>query len=58
LLALISLIFLNSTAQDIDLLLKGGQVIDPKNGINTLMDVAIKDGKIHSLASNIPATQS
>ena len=47
-----------STAQDIDLLLKGGQVIDPKNEINATMDVAIKDGKIHSVAANIPESQS
>ena len=47
-----------STAQDIDLLLKGGQVIDPKNEINAALDVAIKDGKIHSVAANIPASQS
>ena len=29
-----------------ELLLKGGRVIDPKNGINETMDVAIADGKI------------
>ncbi len=33
-------------AQEIDLLLKGGHVIDPKNNINTKMDVAIVAGKI------------
>ncbi len=32
--------------QEFDLLLKGGHVIDPKNGVNQKMDVAIKDGKI------------
>ena len=31
-------------AQDYDLLLKGGQVIDGKNKINAVRDVAIKDG--------------
>lgn len=46
------------SAQDIDLLLKGGHVIDPKNGINATMDVAIKDGKIHSVAPNISEEQS
>jgi dihydroorotase len=45
-------------AQDIDLLLKGGHVIDPKNGINAQMDVAIKDGKIYRVAADIPADQS
>ncbi len=40
-------------AQEIDILLKGGHVIDPKNNINTLMDVAITDGKISQVAANI-----
>lgn len=42
--------------QEIDLLLKGGTVIDPKNGINRIMDVAIDDGKIVRVAQNIPET--
>ena len=33
-------------AQEVDLLLKNGQVIDPKNKINARMDVAISEGKI------------
>lgn len=44
---------LSSYAQQIDLLLKGGQVIDPKNKINAKMDVAIADGKIVHVAANI-----
>ena len=39
----------------IDLLLKGGHVIDPKNNIDGVMDVAIAEGKILSVAQNIPA---
>jgi dihydroorotase len=42
-------------AQEIDLLLKGGRVIDPKNNIDSEMDVAIADGKIFRVAANIPA---
>ncbi len=42
-------------AQQIDLLLKGGHVIDPKNKIDGLMDVAITDGKISAVAKDIPA---
>ena len=42
-------------AQEIDMLLKGGHVIDPKNKIDSKMDVAIKDGKIFKVAANIPA---
>ncbi|MEJ7682388.1 MAG: hypothetical protein WKG06_31960 [Segetibacter sp.] len=42
-------------AQQIDILLKGGHVIDPKNKINSQMDVAIVNGKISAVAPNIPA---
>lgn len=48
----------NSHAQDIDLLLKGGHVIDPKNGINGTMDIGISAGKIIKVAPNIPANTS
>lgn len=40
-------------AQQIDILLKGGHVVDPKNNINSPMDVAISDGKILQVARNI-----
>jgi len=41
-------------AQDLDLLMKGGHVIDPKNGLNGVMDVGIADGKIARVAPDIP----
>ncbi|MEZ4774589.1 MAG: amidohydrolase/deacetylase family metallohydrolase [Bacteroidia bacterium] len=41
-------------AQPADILLKGGHVFDPKNGIDAVMDVAISDGKIQRVASDIP----
>jgi len=41
-------------AQNIDMLLKGGHVIDPKNNIDGKMDVAIANGKIAQVAANIP----
>src|SRR5258708_24392073 len=41
-----------------DLLLKGGRVIDPKNRIDGLMDVAIAGGKIAKVAPDIAAAQS
>ncbi len=41
-------------AQTIDILLKGGHVIDPKNNIDSKMDVAIKDNKILRVAPDIP----
>jgi dihydroorotase len=40
-------------ARQIDLLLKGGHVIDPKNKIDAPMDVAITSGKIMQVAANI-----
>jgi dihydroorotase len=45
-------------AQNIDLLLKGGQVIDPKNNINAVMDVAITNNKISQVAENIPVANA
>jgi dihydroorotase len=36
-----------------DLVLKGGHVIDPKNGIDAVRDVAIKDHKIAAVAAHI-----
>lgn len=44
-----------SWAQSYDIVIKGGRVIDPKNNINSVMDVAIKDGKIAEVAKNIAA---
>src|SRR5262245_17450158 len=45
-------------AQQYNLLIKGGHVVDPKNQINAVMDVAIADGKIAQVAANIPASQA
>jgi len=45
-------------AQEIDLLLKGGHVIDPKNQIDSKMDVAITNGKIYQVAANISAQKA
>ncbi|WP_420401739.1 amidohydrolase/deacetylase family metallohydrolase [Flagellimonas sp.] len=45
---------LQTHAQDYDILIKNGHVIDAKNNIDQTMDVAISDGKIAKVASNIP----
>ena len=42
-----------SAQQKYDLLLKGGHVIDPKNRISAVRDVAIANGKIAAVAANI-----
>ena len=43
---------------DYDLLLKGGHVIDGKNKLSAIRDVAIKDGKIAAVAPNIPTVKA
>ena len=40
--------------ENYDLLLKGGQVVDPKSGTHAAMDVAIRDHKIAAVERNIP----
>lgn len=41
-----------------DLLLKGGRLIDPTNGIDAARDVAISDGRIAQVAQDIPSAQA
>jgi len=41
------------SAQDYDLLIKNGHLIDPKNDIDGPMEVAVKDGKLLRVAKNI-----
>src|SRR5690606_6882042 len=45
-------------AQTIDLLLKGGHVIDDKNGIDQVMDVGITSDTISMIAKDIPESQA
>lgn len=51
--SLISLLSFSIHAQSIDLLIRNGHVIDPKNRIDGIMDVAIQDNKIVEVARNI-----
>ncbi len=39
--------------QNYDLLLKGGHVIDARNRISAIRDVAMKDGRVAAVAANI-----
>ncbi len=41
-----------------DLLLKSGHVIDPKNKVSEVRDVAIRDGVIAAVARDIPASRA
>jgi len=47
-----------SAQQKYDLLLKGGHVIDPRNGISAVRDVAIADGKIAAVAPAIAPAEA
>jgi len=41
-----------------DVLLKGGHVIDPKNSVDAVLDVAIAQGKVARVAPGIPASEA
>jgi len=45
-------------AQQYDLLLKGGTLVDAKNKINAKRDVAIANGKVAAVAADIPAARA
>ncbi len=45
-------------AQEFTILIKGGHVIDPKNNINQVMDVAILEDKVVQVAQNIDAKRA
>ncbi|TDS09763.1 amidohydrolase/deacetylase family metallohydrolase [Sphingobacterium paludis] len=45
-------------AQEYDLVIKGGHVIDPKNKLDEVMDVAVSQGNIALLAKNIDTAQA
>ena len=45
-------------AQDLDVLVKGGHVIDPKNDIDAVMDIGIADGKIAEVSEEIAASRA
>jgi len=52
---LIMIISQGIMAQEIDLLIKNGHVIDPKNNIDSPMDIAISGGKILKVDKGIPS---
>jgi dihydroorotase len=47
-----------ATQRRYDLLIKNGHVIDPKNNINEIRDVAIANGKLAAVEKNIPANSA
>lgn len=46
--------FASAQEAQYDLILKGGHVIDPKNGLDAVRDIAIRNGKIAAVAANLP----
>ncbi len=53
-----ALVYGQTAQPEFDLLLKGGHVIDGKNKISAILDVAIKDGKVAAVEANIPAAKA
>ncbi|MGK2860980.1 MAG: amidohydrolase/deacetylase family metallohydrolase [Chitinophagaceae bacterium] len=50
--------FIFSEAQSIDIIIKGGHVIDAKNNLDGVMDIAVIEGKIVQVAKNIDAAKA
>ena len=57
-LLLLSILAIAGKGQNYDLVIKNGHLIDPKNGIDAPMDLAIKDGKVAQVSANIPGAQA
>jgi dihydroorotase len=59
-LAIPALCVLSAFAQapQYDLLLKGGRVIDPKNNVDSVQDVAVRGDRIAAVAPNLPASSA
>ncbi len=47
-----------SAAGQYDLILKGGRVIDPRNNLDAVLDVAVRDGRIAAVDANLDASQA
>jgi len=48
----------NPSGRPYDLLIKGGRVIDARNNINIIMDLALSGGKVAKIAADIPSSQA
>src|SRR5437868_9551544 len=55
---ILNLVTVSIHAQRYDLVIKNGHIIDPKNHINSIKDIAVKDGKIAQVSNDIPAAES
>ena len=41
-------------ASDYDLVLKGGEIVDPSQNLRGIQDVGFKDGKVATISENLP----
>jgi dihydroorotase len=51
-------LFMHAYAQQYSIVIKDGHVIDPKNNLNGVMDVALQEGKVALVAKNIDGRQA
>jgi dihydroorotase len=51
--AVLAALPLHAQNPEFDLLIRNGHVIDPKNGVDAMMDVAVAGGKIAAVAANL-----
>ncbi|OQP61292.1 dihydroorotase [Niastella vici] len=58
LLSLVAIAWQTSTAQSYNLVIKGGHVIDAKNNLDEVIDIAVSDGKIARIAKNIDESKA
>jgi dihydroorotase len=49
---------LSAVAQNYDLVLKGGRVLDERNGVDAVLDVAVKAGRIAAVGKDLAARAS
>src|SRR5579864_999299 len=47
-----------SSQHEFDLLIKGGEVIDPHDGLRAIRDIGIRDHKIAAVEKNIPVEKA
>lgn len=56
--SLLTILWQTTAAQSYNLVIKGGHVIDAKNNLDEVMDIAVSEGKIARVAKNIDETKA
>src|SRR5258708_5827138 len=57
-LAILPLLLTAASAQQYDIVLHGGRVIDPGNGVDAQLDIGLTDGRIAAVQAAIPRAQA